>query len=308
MPPLTAALDDVPLGPSIEAIYAGVDWISCSLPAGAPEQEVWQITGLHIINTIAKEGHDLEAYTRNGYAGYGAGGCFVGTRHDGSYLQLSGYRAGDFLDMLYRDDLHISRIDLQTTVKYRVYAPGVGERVYKSAVDANGAIHKSRQRKIWYMSGNDGGYTCYIGAPTSEQRAKVYNKAVQSSDVLYERCWRWEVTAKNEYATSWWQDVAKSMNTRASLCARIVASWFAIRGVTPEWAAYIPLIALPLIKEVPSDAEKRLRWLKEQVRPAVHWLLERGFEKELWSALDIDPSGADGANSTGSIPDGGNDA
>lgn len=285
---LRATSDEVLLGAGIEAIYAGVDWISCSLPRESPGHNAWYIACLHVINTIAKEGYDLEAFTRNGYRGWGTGGSFLGYRDDGSYLQLSGHYAGEFLDSIHNDDLHISRLDIQATVKYRQYAPGVGEHTYRAAVDANGALLSARRRKVWYMSGDDGGWTTYIGSPTSEQRAKVYNKAVQSGKPEYERSWRWEVTAKNEYATAWYRSVIQAQEARPRLCASICASWFALRGVKPDWSAYVSLISLPLIKEVPSDAEKRLRWLAEQVRPAVAWLISRGYGREAIEALALD--------------------
>jgi len=287
MPPLSATFDGAFLGAGIEAIYAGVDWLSCTLPTGSPREQSWLLTCIHLIDEVEDMGYEREVYSRNGYDGVGAGGCFVGTRDDGTYLQLSGHHAGDLLDRITRDDLHISRLDIQTTVKYREYAPGVGKVCYDDATDANGTLPASRRRRIWYMAGNDGGWTTYIGAPTSEQRAKVYNKAVQSNTPEYERCWRWEVTAKNDYATAWYRRVIAEENTRPALCASIVASWFALRGITPVWAPYIRLIALPLIKEVPSDAEKKLSWLKAQVRPALRWLIDNGFNDEALKALGI---------------------
>lgn len=306
------ALDVVPnevlLGAGIEAIYAGVDWISCSLPAGSENEVVWQNLGTHIIHTIAKEGYGLEAFTRNGYSGVGAGGSFFGTRHDGSYLQISGYRAGEFLDRIHHSDLHISRLDIQTTVRYRKYAAGVGERAYKQSVDANGALNKSRQRKIWYMAGNDGGWTTYIGSPTSEQRARLYNKAVQSADPAYERCWRWELVARNEYASTWYRQVQAERSGRAMLCARIVASWFSLRGAPPDWTAYTPLITLPLIKELPTDAEKRLEWLETQVAAAYRWLVEHGYEVEALQRLGIGVAGDQKPHLDTVLPGGGENA
>jgi len=287
MDALSTTPSEVLLGAGIEAIYAGVDWISCTLPIGSPNEAQWYNLGVHIINSIAREGYELEAFSRNGYDGLGAGGSFFGSRHDGSYLQLSGYRAGDFLDSIRRDDLHISRMDIQTTVKYRVYARNVGQLVYRKAEDANDALVSGRRRKIWYMEGNDGGWSTYIGSPSSEQRAIVYNKAIQSADPIYERCWRWEVRYKNEHATAIARSIMADTMGRPSLCAAICASWFTLRGAKPDWGAYVPLITMPLIKEVPTDADKRLTWLKTQVRPALRWLMAHDFQEEAYEALGM---------------------
>lgn len=142
------------------------------------------------------------------------------------------------------------------------------------------------------MSASDGGYTCYIGAPTSEQRGKLYNKEVQSEKPEYVRCWRWEVTYKNDYATEWGNRVASQVTQRASYCARAVVGWFEGRGVPCKWWVEGALEALPLIKEAPSDADKRLKWLREQVRPAYHWLVANGYESEAIEALGIEESGS----------------
>lgn len=279
---------DVLLSAGIEAIYAGVDWISASLPSDAPGLEGWELACIHALKQVELGGERVEARTLNGYSGWYAGGCFCGSREGGSYVQLAGHWADSLFDAVSRDDLHISRLDMQATVKYRVYAPGVGKAVYQKSFDANEAIISSRRRKMWYIEGNDGGYTAYLGAPSAEQRGRVYNKAVQSSKPEYDRCWRWEVMGRNEHAMAWYRAVSRETEGRAMLCARMVASWYALRGAQPEWTAFIPLIALPLIKEVPSDADKKLRWLREQVRPAITWLLAAGFTSEVYEALGME--------------------
>lgn len=279
------------MGAGVEAVYAGVDWISCTLPAGSPGEQQWRLLGVHVIETIAKEGYDREMYSRNGYDGIGAGGSFFGVRDDSAYLQLSGHRASDFLDIIARDDLHISRIDVQTTVRYRVYAYGIGKSAHRDASNANEALPEKRRRKIWYMEGNDGGYTLYIGSAASEQRSRLYNKAVQSENPEYERCWRYEVLMRNDYATAYYRQIMQDRGDRAMLCARMVASWYQLRGVPCDWAVYIPLIALPLIKEVPSDADRRIQWIRTQVAPAVRWLMENGFGDETYTALGMNWDG-----------------
>src|SRR5689334_18607507 len=98
MPPLSATFDGVFLGAGIEAIYAGVDYLSCTLPAGSPHEQSWLLTCIHVIDEIQDQGYERDTYSRNGYDGYGVNGCFIGTRHDGTYLQLSGHHASDFLD------------------------------------------------------------------------------------------------------------------------------------------------------------------------------------------------------------------
>lgn len=285
----SAALSPVsmPMGPGVEGIYAGVDWISCTLPHDAHYQATWSNTCLRIIEGLVKGGEKGEYRKLNGYDGMMAGGCFYGFREDSAYCQLAGHYAADNLDAIWRDDLHVSRVDVQATVRYRTMPSNLGPLLYRESTEANATLPVARRRRIWYMSGNDGGYTLYIGSPKSDQRARIYNKAVQAEKPEYVRCWRFEVEGRNQYAQAWIRKIVEQSTLRPQYCAQLVLSWLLLRGVDCEWGRYVPLLTLPLIKELPTDAEKRLKWLTEQVRPAVAWLVANGFEKQVMEALDL---------------------
>jgi hypothetical protein len=271
----------------VEEVYAGVDWVSCSLAREAPNFWAWVNGNRLIIEEIAKEGHKLEARTLNGYMGMVAGGSFYGTRDDGAYVQLSSYRADSFLERVYRADVHISRLDVQVTVRFKQARPELGQYYRQKALDANAALPNGRQRRIWNMEGNDGGYTLYIGSPSSEQRARIYNKAVQSEDTAYVRCWRFEVVFRNQLASAWAERIAHFGILRADLCAQIVETWLLGRGIKPPWFYKSAPVTLPLFNEIPSDAEKKLTWLKDQVRPALRWLVQNGYEEQAMDALGM---------------------
>lgn len=277
----------MPHSGNIAAVYAGVDWVSCSLSADCSYRWEWALECKNVIREIAEEGYDYETRALMGYSGYSAGGSFCGDRDDGSYLQLSGYHAGVFLDRIHRGELHYSRLDIQATVRYRTMPKNLGERAKTQAFDANAAIPEARRRKIWYMAGQDGGYTLYIGSASSHNRSRLYNKAIQSSKPEYERCWRWEVMTRNEYSEYWKEVIIPRKEDRAWLCASIVANWYRLRGVEVSWWGVPNVEIETLQKEKPSDADKRLRWLAEQVRPAVHWLMLRGHARGVYEALGL---------------------
>lgn len=272
---------------AVEQVYAGVDWLSCSLMAGADNTWLWADECRRIIEEIAEEGYKLEARSLNGYHGLAAGGSFFGVRDDGLYLQISSYRADHYLSRIYRTDLHFSRLDVQATVRFASNLPGIGEEAERMAVDANEALPSQRQRRIWHMAGNDGGYTLYIGSPASEQRGRLYNKAVQSEDPIYTRCWRYEVIFKNNFAQHWADKVAYAEENTPNLCQHIVWRWYTGRGVECPWRSFEGNITMPLFNEIPSDAEKKLNWLQSQVKPAFRWLLKNGFEREAFEAIGL---------------------
>ena len=137
------------------------------------------------------------------------------------------------------------------------------------------------------MEGDDGGYTLYIGSPSSDQRCRIYNKAIQSEDLAYVRCWRYEVIFRNEYATAITEGLLLAGEERARHCGHIVAEWLLLRGIAPPWNPLLHGHPLPLFNEVPSTAEKKLTWLRDQVRPALRWLIQNGFTDEAAGALGL---------------------
>jgi hypothetical protein len=278
----------MPARSNVEAVYAGVDWISASLPHGEAGEWVWSDRCRKAVEIIAGLGYDLEARTLNGYRGLMAGGCFVGSRDDGQYVQFSGHFANDMFESVYRPDLHISRLDVQVTVRFRHMPAGLGREEYSAAVSANKELPSNKRRSLWYISGEDGGYTAYIGAASSDHRARIYNKEVQSEKPEYARTWRYEVVLRNDYATAWAERIYDEQLQRAKLCARMAVVWLTGHGVKCTWFKVKTTEVLPLIQSRPSDADNKLRWLTEQVRPAYNWLVFRGYEREAREALGLD--------------------
>src|SRR5437870_12332272 len=123
--------------PMIEGLTSGVDWITATLPLGAVLDQEWVYTCLQCIDAVVSEGYELEYSGLNGYKGVKAGGCFVGTRDDGHMVQFSGRFAHKFFDKVYRYDAHISRLDIQTTVKYKTMPKRVAKEAYRDAIAEN---------------------------------------------------------------------------------------------------------------------------------------------------------------------------
>jgi len=257
----------------IEVVTSGVDWITATLPLGAVLDQEWLYNCLQRIDEVVKEGYELEYSTLNGYQGVKAGGCFVGSRFDGHMVQFSGRFAHSFFDTVYRYDAHISRLDVQTTVKYKTMPKRVAKEAYRDAIKENETIPVSRRRKIWIIVGSDGGDTCYVGSASSDERGRIYNKEVQSEDPLYSKCWRFECALRNERATTLARSIAARLTDRVQFCSDSTAIWFEKRGVTVPWIFDASIIPIPPLKTQPNDIEKKCNWLAHQVRPTVEYLL-----------------------------------
>jgi len=181
--------------------------------------------------------------------------------------------------------MHISRVDLQVSVKFDVMPPSIAKKGYKDANHSNNDLPPSRRRKIHIIIGSDGGDTLYVGSPSSEQRGRLYNKEVQSQDPLYERTWRYEVVYKNAYATDVCDKVYKRGDDPAAYISALVALWYEARGVEAPWVFNNLIASLPLIKTLPSDVEASLKWLAEQVAPTIRRLCEQGYRDTILAML-----------------------
>lgn len=257
----------------IEQTTAGLDWITLTLGTGALLDQEFLEKGLRCLDEVVKEGYLLEYRRLLGYEGVGAGGCFIGSREDGHIIQFSGRFADMFFWRVYRYDCHISRIDIQVTCKFHTMPKRVAKEAYRDAITENASLSVGRRRKIWIVVGSDGGDTCYVGSASSDARARIYNKEVQSEDILYSKCWRYEVVLKNEQAQHFASYLTKRRDTATQYCSDWVAVWFEKRGVQAPWVHDAANVAIPPLKTLPTDIERKLNWLKHQVRPTVEYLL-----------------------------------
>lgn len=257
----------------IEQVSAGVDWLTITLRRGLVNDALWAQRGLKALEAIVGEGYKLESRNWNGYEGFSAGGSFVGEREDSYCIQLAGRHAHTHFDSVYRYDAHISRLDVQVTVKFKKMPSTIAKEAYRDAIAKNEDLPVARRRKLWIIVGSDGGDTAYIGSSSSDVRGRIYNKEVQSEDPLYTRSWRYEVVLKNEQSTAYGRVLEAQSANRVQFCSDWVAVWFEKRGVQVTWpydAAHIPV---PPQKTLPTDIERKRNWLKHQVRPTISYLL-----------------------------------
>ncbi len=257
----------------IEELTAGLDWLTLTLPVGALLDEDWVYKGLRCIDDVVKDGNRLEYMSRLGYDGVSAGGCFVGTRQDTHMITMSGMYADRFVKELYRYDCHVSRVDIQVTVKYHKALKRVAKEAYRDATTENETIPIARRRKIYIIVGSDGGDTLYVGSPSSPSRGRLYNKEVQSEDPLYTRSWRYEVMLRNDRATGFMADYQTQFTHRTVYAENYVAQWYETRGVKVPWLYDDKIAPIPPIRTLPTDLERKLNWLAHQVRPTVEYLL-----------------------------------
>ena len=271
----------------IEWIEVGIDYLSMTLDRSAYHIGAWTNRCYRVIEAIGKEGHEVRERSMNGYHGISAGNCFIGDRQDGYFVNLTGEYANRFLDEVYRPDAHYSRVDLQLTVKFNPVTGDIAQKGYASATHHNLTLPKPRQRKLYIIIGSDNGDTLYIGAPSSEQRGRLYNKAIQSGLDRYVGCWRYEVVFRNDLATECLNQCIGSFMPRNEYILAAVCKWYAERGVNTAHLQASSDVALPRQRAVKTDVERKLEWLTEQVKPTIRYLCDLGFRDTLLSLLEL---------------------
>jgi len=270
---------------SVETVWCGVDWISGTLGREEIENQTWLYDCLHALEQVQRLGNTYKRRSMLGFDGWESGGCFVGSNDTMHYAQFAGKYANDAYTMLEHPKVHISRIDLQVTVKYDIELIKEGRFQYAQSIRKNKSLPAHRQRKIHLYAGSDGSDTVYVGSPSSDNRGRFYNKEKQSGDKVYERSWRYEVVYRNDIAARMFRScLAADSETTKFILSQVVA-WCAERGVSILGLGDIDGTAIERPKAPSSDVERKLKWIKNQVIPTIRKLAELGYAEELMEAI-----------------------
>lgn len=155
---------------------------------------------------------------------------------------------------------------LDTRMKY-TYITGVGSRL--------------RERT---------GDTLYAGSRQSSQFGRFYDKGLQQKSAPPGKWLRYEIEYKSGAAL---QIAGQAMKLRPGQLGEwikcTVHDWFWKRDIIP---AFLPDTDTPgaVVRSqmVQTTKEKKLAWLRTQVRPTVQYLFQQGMMNETLMALDIE--------------------
>lgn len=270
---------------TVESVSAGVDWISATLGRDEIDNQTWLYDAIHALEQVAMLGNTYKRRSLLGFDGWESAGCFVGSNEKRHYAQFAGSHAQIAYHFLDHPKVHISRIDLQITVKYSEELIKEGRYQYASAIHHNKTLPEHRRRKIHLFAGSDGGDTIYVGAPSSDVRGRVYNKDKQSGEQAFQRSWRYEAVYRNNYANNVYRSVLdKGTEVNSSIVSTVV-EFFRERGIEILGLGGIGGLVINSPKPSPSDAGTKLRWIKEQVVPTIRKLAEMGYALELMDLI-----------------------
>lgn len=264
------------------SIGASIDWLTVTNTNPQQFDGLLALGKLCLRHSIAL-GNAASDWRWKQYKGYHAEGVSFGERDDSVILQLSGCMAEEWATTAYNYATNCSRIDLAVTVQYAEQRKGIADGVYSQGNEWQDK--RGQGPGFTLVTNSAGGSTCYVGARISDIYGRVYDKWAETRRAEYARCWRWEMECKGEVAKRC-ADSLIAHPARAGAIASTVHRYFARRGAEPDWSVDTDSIKVVHIRPT-SDERTRLRWLREQVRPAVAWLCERGKKQEVVDALGL---------------------
>jgi DNA relaxase NicK len=227
-----------------------------------------------------------------GYEAWQVGRVRCGTRAGAAIIQLSGDLAATHFDTLRPIADTISRLDIAVTARLAERDDELGLRTYTQASRwYEGHNHAARPEA---HQDADGGYTCYVGARTSDWHLRVYNKEAESRDdpaqaEHYARCWRYELECKGPtVAVLAGEIAAHDGDDRARDIQSMVHEYVSHHGMTPVFPHSGGATLVKGFRRR-SDRQSRLDWLERSVKPAVNWLSQTGDIADIYAALGLHP-------------------
>jgi len=258
-----------------------------TLPVESSDYQTWLGDCYWALGQLGKEGYVIESRRLQGYEGIGFGNNFVGESDKGAFAQITGESANWFYPYTEHPKNHVSRIDAQITVQTDVMDINQGKRCLVASRNYNKALAENKRRKIRILLGDGGADTVYIGAVSSPQQLRIYNKEAQSEEPRYTKCWRYEAMLRNEAAVRLYRRLVAENYPATDYLLSFVVNYCRQRGIIISGLENIEPLPLEAIFQTPTDIERKLRWLREQVKPTLQKLSEAGYGDQAAEALGL---------------------
>lgn len=264
---------------SIES--AGVDWITGTASKGSTRWDM-QIFADNQRRRFMDSGTAIKQGYRLGYHGWQAEGFFHGQREGGSILVASGATAHDVHRSVAEVSDHISRIDLQVTVKTPEDKPHLARHAY--SVLKGGSPSRIKVKNVTLIDSHPQGETCNVGKRSSDTYGRIYDKASESGCAPPLSLWRYEVEFKRNPAGS----IAARLRSHSpveAVATSLVHEWYTARGVVPLFPS-APLLCphKPVLNEGMHDV---LMWFEQSLSVTVAKAIGRYGVARVFEALRL---------------------
>lgn len=235
-----------------------------------------------LMRSEAESGNELHPWSMKGYRGWRAGNIEIGTFQERVLVRCSAHVAAHSWTKLFELSEKISRIDLQVTV---VVHGSVTSRIETHRQQALKFSAENLEKPIVrWIQDNRHGYTLYLGARESNVFGRIYDKYAREGLDHWKQCVRYEVQFNKRLARPVASTLVRTPVWKNAIAAD-VCRFFEDRGVP-----------LPRLTDARStycshrtrtDADRKLAWLADSVRPSVLSLLAMGRGPEVLRALGL---------------------
>jgi hypothetical protein len=271
---------------SCKVASAGVDWLTCTGATILSREELWR-HGLRLLQASKREGEKTTAWHANGYVGWKGAHFGFGSRDKSVCLQLSSFQAEDEWQHCIGASENVTRLDLAVDTHFDPPLPTLSAKVYRDSDHVPPLNGKPPKRTLYVDS--DGGSTLYVGARSSENYGRLYDKGIKENVAPAGVWWRWEVELKGRVAVANGESLVAADDHRVAIVQE-VAHWFGRRtGHTYTSSHLMGTLVGP---RQPTTVDRQLTWLARGVRPTVAALVERVGVERVLRALGLPPQSA----------------
>ncbi|MEE9365786.1 MAG: replication initiation factor domain-containing protein [Dehalococcoidales bacterium] len=270
-----------------DSTESSVDWVtatSLDQRTGAAWMEAWQ---KHKENSKGR----VEKIKMHGFLGLRVENLTWSIRDEDQRFMM--VASGAVAKKLWADvntaHAKITRVDLCVDCWLPIPRPGLAREIYR--VLSSPAWDASVNKFSLYQSATKNkagrkGETLYCGSRATTQMGRMYDKGQETQEVAPGAWWRYEVEYKAERA----QQIARSLKAhpKERIIRATVGGWFRERFIGTLFSAGENEAVHTSTYAVKSTAEKRLAWLRSQVRPTVAYLFDVGLGREAVGALGLE--------------------
>lgn len=261
-------------------IAVGIDWVTATTDRQDVGYGWFDLFKRHCRERGVKD----TPWQNRWYSGHQTDSLFWGyNKHYGYVFIASSDNARLYAPMATYSARHVTRMDLQVTVRLDKPSYSYAKQTYKNCCNSHAS-----DRRYSLITNSNGGDTLYVGSRQSDQFGRLYDKGVESGLDKKGYMWRYEVELKKPRAGSAAIAVMqeRECGNLDEAILNYVHQWFVMRGVKPKFRATDTAFVVEVSRKITTD-ERKLEWLRTQVRPTVADLIERGFEQETFAALGI---------------------
>jgi hypothetical protein len=260
----------------------GVDWLTCFRASTKHENPLWT-AGREMLGASMRSGNDMRELKLQGFYGRKSGGVFVGSRYDGSLVQLTGSDARDNWKALMPHQTNVTRIDLQVTIRFEEEQRRLIVKAYNKALKAPKVRGRAPEYKL--ITSSREGDTLYFGSPSSDVRGRMYDKGVESKLSKPGLIVRFEVQARRDIGKRTAANLDASESPEVYI-GETVSGHFRKRQIVP------PRFALKDVEgarvESRSDDMRRLAYLRTVGRGIVSKCLRTYSRQQILEALGLE--------------------